>query len=180
MWWRVQSIKLLITQLSPAFYYFPPPWVQIFFSVSCSQTPSVYIPLLMWENTCHTHIQLQVKLCWSQVLQCVMCKSSFEALVIFCLEAYWTFWSGVKLPFQDEYVRNQMQAKIQFSKWGCEPWCCPVMTVQGMICMSCSTSKDGNLGMVLSVGQTHYVWGGRKPGAFPSEEKRYIQTLLGC
>jgi hypothetical protein len=45
-----------------------------------------------------------------------MCESRFEALAISCAEAYWTFWSKVQLLFQDEYVRNQMQAKKQISE----------------------------------------------------------------
>jgi hypothetical protein len=48
--WRVQVTKLLITQFSPNLPSLHLSSIKIFSSVPCSQTPSVYVPPVLWET----------------------------------------------------------------------------------------------------------------------------------
>jgi hypothetical protein len=47
------------------------------------------------------------------------------------------------------------------------------MTVHGLICKSRTTSKDGNVGMALSIGQRHCGWGvgGLEPSSWKKTDK---------
>jgi hypothetical protein len=55
IWQGVQIMQLLTVQFSPASYYFTPLGSKILSSTPCSQTPAVYVILLMSEAKFHTH-----------------------------------------------------------------------------------------------------------------------------
>jgi hypothetical protein len=59
IWQGVQVMKLLTVQFSSASYYFIPLGSKILSSAPCSQTPTVYVILLMSETKFHTRTKLQ-------------------------------------------------------------------------------------------------------------------------
>jgi hypothetical protein len=62
IWWSLEVMKLLIMQSSPVCRsILPPPYVQIFSSTSCYQTPSIYVLTLMWETKFRTQTKQQIK-----------------------------------------------------------------------------------------------------------------------
>jgi hypothetical protein len=58
IWWRIQVIKLLIMQSSPA----TSSLIQIFSSAPCSQTPSTYDLPLVWGTKFYTHTKTTSKI----------------------------------------------------------------------------------------------------------------------
>jgi hypothetical protein len=89
MWWRLQIMELLITvkhfSILPSF---PPPYVQIFSSKPCSQTPWTCRLPLTWETKFFTHTNYGQNCCYVYLNLYVFRQQTARQKILICYNKY--------------------------------------------------------------------------------------------